>query len=169
MGEIEFLIAVLFAAALLVRLADLVAIPYPIVLVIGGVAIGFVPGLPDIELAPEAIFLVFLPPLLHAAGFAASPQELRAASVQLISLTFALVLVTVSGMFLALLLSFAVIGRYWLLHHDDLQMMTSAGRRMLVANLVFLFFIIVGFIRSLRCLIFFYVFLILYCGFVEVL
>jgi len=93
-GEIEFLIAVLFAAALLVRLADLVAIPYPIVLVIGGVAIGFVPGLPDIELAPEAIFLVFLPPLLHAAGFAASPQELRAASVQLISLTFALVLVT---------------------------------------------------------------------------
>jgi monovalent cation/hydrogen antiporter len=93
-GDIEFLIAVLFAAALLVRLADLVAIPYPIVLVIGGVAIGFVPGLPDIELAPEAIFLVFLPPLLHAAGFAASPQELRAASVQLISLTFALVLVT---------------------------------------------------------------------------
>jgi CPA1 family monovalent cation:H+ antiporter len=93
-GEIEFLIAVLFAAAMLVRLADLVAIPYPIVLVIGGVAIGFVPGLPDIELAPEAIFLVFLPPLLHAAGFAASPQELRAASVQLISLTFALVLVT---------------------------------------------------------------------------
>jgi CPA1 family monovalent cation:H+ antiporter len=93
-GDIEFLIAVLFAAAVLVRLADLVAIPYPIVLVIGGVAIGFVPGLPDIELAPEVIFLVFLPPLLHASGFAASPQELRAASVQLVSLTFALVLVT---------------------------------------------------------------------------
>ena len=101
MGEIEFLIAVLFAAAVLVRLADLVAIPYPIVLVIGGVAIGFVPGLPDIELAPEAIFLVFLPPLLHAAGFAASPQELRAASVQLISLTFALVLVTMCAVAVA--------------------------------------------------------------------
>lgn len=101
MGEIEFLIAVLFAAAVLVRLADLVAIPYPIVLVIGGVAIGFVPGLPDIELAPEAIFLVFLPPLLHSAGFAASPQELRAASVQLISLTFALVLVTMCAVAVA--------------------------------------------------------------------
>ncbi len=48
-------------------------------LVIGGVAIGFVPGLPDIELEPEAVFLVFLPPLLHSAGFAASAQELRAA------------------------------------------------------------------------------------------
>ncbi len=94
MGDIEFLIAVLFAAAVLVRLADLVSIPYPIVLVIGGVAIGFVPGLPDIDLAPEAVFLLFLPPLLHSAGFGASPQELRAAAGQLVSLTFALVLVT---------------------------------------------------------------------------
>ncbi len=97
MGDIEFLIAVLFAAAVLVRLADSIGIPYPIVLVIGGVAIGFVPGLPDVELAPEAIFLLFLPPLLHSAGFAASPQELRAAAGQLVSLTFALVLVTMGA------------------------------------------------------------------------
>jgi CPA1 family monovalent cation:H+ antiporter len=93
-GDIEFLIAVLFAAVVLVRLAELVSIPYPIVLVIGGVAIGFVPGVPDIRLAPDAIFLLFLPPLLHASGFYASPQELRAAVGQLVSLTFALVLVT---------------------------------------------------------------------------
>jgi Na+/H+ antiporter len=93
-GDIEFLIAVLFAAAVLVRLADLISIPYPIVLVVGGVGIGFVPGLPAIELAPGAVFLVFLPPLLHSSGFNASPQELRAATAQLVSLTFALVLVT---------------------------------------------------------------------------
>jgi len=93
-GDIEFLIAVLFAAALLVRLADLVSIPYPIVLVIGGVAIGLTPGLPDIELEPEAVFVLFLPPLLHASGFGASPLELRTAAAQLVSLTFALVLVT---------------------------------------------------------------------------
>lgn len=97
MGDIEFLIAVLFAAAVLVRLADLVSIPYPIVLVVGGVAIGFVPGLPGIELEPEVVFLLFLPPLLHAAGFGASPQELRAAAGQLVSLTFALVLVTMGA------------------------------------------------------------------------
>ena len=101
MGDIEFLIAVLFAAAVLVRLADLVSIPYPIVLVIGGVAIGFVPGLPRIELEPQVIFLVFLPPLLHSAGFAASPQELRAAAGQLVSLTFALVLVTMAAVAVA--------------------------------------------------------------------
>jgi CPA1 family monovalent cation:H+ antiporter len=96
-GEIEFLIAVLFAAAVLVRLADRVSIPYPIVLVIGGVAIGFVPGLPNITLEPDAVFLLFLPPLLHFAGFAASAQELRAAAGQLVSLTFALVLVTMAA------------------------------------------------------------------------
>jgi len=95
-GDIEFLIAVLFAAAVLVRLADLISIPYPIVLVVGGVAIGLFPGLPAIELEPEAVFLIFLPPLLHASGFNASPQELRAATVQLFSLTFVLVLVTMS-------------------------------------------------------------------------
>jgi CPA1 family monovalent cation:H+ antiporter len=93
-GDVEFLIAVLFAAAVLVRLADLIAIPYPIVLVVGGVAIGFVPGLPRVELEPEAIFLLFLPPLLQSSGFNASPQELRAAAAQLVSLTFVLVLVT---------------------------------------------------------------------------
>jgi NhaP-type Na+/H+ or K+/H+ antiporter len=95
-NDIEFLIAVLFAAAVLVRLADLISIPYPIVLVVGGVAIGFVPGLPAIKLEPEAIFLIFLPPLLQSAGFNASPQELRAATAQLVSLTFALVLVTMA-------------------------------------------------------------------------
>ena len=84
----------LFAAAVLVRFADLVSVPYPIVLVVGGVAIGFVPGLPHIELEPEAVFLLFLPPLLHFAGFSASPQELRTAAAQLVSLTLALVLVT---------------------------------------------------------------------------
>jgi len=96
-GDIEFLIAVLFAAALLVRLADHISIPYPIVLVIGGVAIGFVPGLPDIELEPEVVFLVFLPPLLHSSAFRASPQELRAAAGQLLSLTLALVLATMGA------------------------------------------------------------------------
>jgi CPA1 family monovalent cation:H+ antiporter len=93
-SDIELLIAVLFAAAVLVRLADLISIPYPIVLVIGGVAIGFVPGLRGIRLAPEVIFLLFLPPLLHSLGFRASPRELRAAAAQLVSLTFVLVLVT---------------------------------------------------------------------------
>ena len=78
MDELEFLFVLLLAAALLVRLADSIGLPYPIVLVLGGLAFGLVPGLPDIELAPEVVFLVFLPPLLVSAGFYMSPRELRA-------------------------------------------------------------------------------------------
>ncbi len=68
LDELEFLFVLLVAAAGLVRIADLIRVPYPIVLVLGGLAIGFIPGLPDIELPPDVIFLVFLPPLLVAAG-----------------------------------------------------------------------------------------------------
>ncbi|CAA9290334.1 MAG: Integral membrane protein [uncultured Actinomycetospora sp.] len=51
-------------------------------------------------------------------------------------------LLALQHQFLGLGLSFVVIGRFWLLHHEDLRRMTAAGRRMLVANLVFLFFIV---------------------------
>ncbi len=94
MDDLEFLFVLLAAAAGLVRVADIVRVPYPIVLVLGGLGIGFVPGLPDVELAPEVVFLVFLPPLLTAAGFSASPQELRAEQKPLMFLSLGVVLVT---------------------------------------------------------------------------
>jgi CPA1 family monovalent cation:H+ antiporter len=78
MNDIEVLIGLVAVAAVLVRFADLIQIPYPIVLVLGGLAVGFVPGGPELDLEPEVIFLVFLPPLLQSAGFYSSPQELRA-------------------------------------------------------------------------------------------
>jgi CPA1 family monovalent cation:H+ antiporter len=76
--DVESILVLVLAAALLVRLADFGKIPAPIVLVIGGLAIAFVPGLPDVELDPDTIFLVFLPPLVYAAGWRTSPLELRA-------------------------------------------------------------------------------------------
>lgn len=51
-------------------------------------------------------------------------------------------LLALQHQFFAMALSFAVIGRFWLLHHEDLRAMTGAGRRLLVANLVFLFFVV---------------------------
>jgi CPA1 family monovalent cation:H+ antiporter len=92
--DLEFLFVLLVAAAGLVRLADLVRVPYPIVLVLGGLAIGFIPGLPDLQLPPEVVFLVFLPPLLVAAAYYASPQELRAERSALAHLSLVLVLAT---------------------------------------------------------------------------
>src|SRR4028119_1120242 len=78
MDQIESLIFLLGAAALLAQLARGVRIPYPIFLVLGGLALGFAPGLPTVEIPPEVIFVVFLPPLLNSAGFFSSPLDLRA-------------------------------------------------------------------------------------------
>jgi CPA1 family monovalent cation:H+ antiporter len=94
MGEIEFFILLLGAVALLAQLARLLSVPYPIFLVLGGLVIGFVPGLPEIELAPEVIFLIFLPPLLNSAAFSSSPRELRAHLRPISLLAIGLVLVT---------------------------------------------------------------------------
>src|SRR5262245_29192010 len=96
MGDIETLIALVAVAIALVRVADLVAIPYPIVLVLGGLAIGFIPGGPSLHLDPDVVFLVFLPPLLQSAGYWASPQELRAELGPLTWLILGLSLVTMA-------------------------------------------------------------------------
>src|SRR5882762_3297339 len=68
------LLAVLVAAALIAR--RLRTAP-SIVLVIAGVALAIVPGLPRIELAPEFVLLVILPPLIYSAGVAMSWREFR--------------------------------------------------------------------------------------------
>jgi NhaP-type Na+/H+ or K+/H+ antiporter len=101
MGEAELLIAgLLVAVAGLSALARQLSIPYPIVLVIGGVAVGFVPGLPEVKLDPQVVLVVFLPPLLYAAAFFANLTHIRASlrpitlnSVLLVLLTMTLVAV----------------------------------------------------------------------------
>src|SRR3954470_22686570 len=94
MGNVQDLLLLLIAAAVLVRLADVIHVPSPIVLVVGGLGIALIPGLPRVELPPEAVFLLFLPPLVHAAGWVTSPQELRAIVRPLAVLAVGLVLVT---------------------------------------------------------------------------
>jgi Na+/H+ antiporter len=97
MGDIESVILLLGVAAIGVRLADRAHIPYPIVLVVFGLGVGLVPSLGDLELDPDVVFLVFLPPLLHAAGWSASPRELKAEVRPLAMLSVALVLVTMAA------------------------------------------------------------------------
>ena len=53
----------LVAVAGLVLLSDVLEVPYPIFLVLGGLVLGFIPGVPEVELAPELVLLIFLPPL----------------------------------------------------------------------------------------------------------
>jgi monovalent cation/hydrogen antiporter len=93
-NDIETLVALVAVAIVLVRFADAVSIPYPIILVLGGLGIGFIPGGPSLELEPDVVFLVFLPPILQSAGYWASPRELRAELVPLTWLVLGLTLAT---------------------------------------------------------------------------
>jgi CPA1 family monovalent cation:H+ antiporter len=94
-GHDELVILGLLAAvgALLV-LSRIVRIPYPILFVLGGLALGFVPGVPEIELDPQLVFVAFLPPLLYAAAFFTSLRELRANVKPISLLSIGLVLCT---------------------------------------------------------------------------
>lgn len=71
-------LVVLVSVAGLLAIAQRSAVPYPILLVLGGALLGLVPGMPEVELAPEAVLLGVLPPLLFYAGYLSSLRELKA-------------------------------------------------------------------------------------------
>jgi Na+/H+ antiporter len=90
-------LALIVAVAAMLAAAPALRIPYPILLVLGGLAIGFVPGMPEFELDPELVFFGVLPPLLYSAAFFTSLRELRANSRPIGLLAVGLVVVTTVG------------------------------------------------------------------------
>jgi len=93
--HIELIVfGLLVAVSGLAVVARLVSIPYPILLVLGGLAFGFVPGVPDLQLEPDLVLLLFLPPLLYAAAFFANLRELRANARPIGMLAIGLVIAT---------------------------------------------------------------------------
>ncbi|MGA8219671.1 MAG: Na+/H+ antiporter [Solirubrobacterales bacterium] len=78
MGDLQIFIAALFvSAAGLNAVANWIQVPYPITLVLGGLVLGLIPGIPNIHLDPNLVLLVFLPPLLYASAFFADLRSLR--------------------------------------------------------------------------------------------
>ena len=73
-----FLLFLVMAVACLSAFARPLGMPYPILLVIGGLALGLLPGIPKLELEPDIVLLLFLPPLLYSAAFFSSLRDLRA-------------------------------------------------------------------------------------------
>jgi monovalent cation/hydrogen antiporter len=71
------LLAILAAGAGLLALAPLLQVPYPILLVLGGLALGFVPGIPHVALRPDVVLVAILPPLLYSSAFFTSLRDLR--------------------------------------------------------------------------------------------
>jgi Na+/H+ antiporter len=85
----------LVVVAVLYEIARRIGVPYPTLLVVGGLALAFLPGLPRIELQPDLVLLVFLPPLLFSAAFDAPNRDLRANLVPLLRLSIGLVAFTI--------------------------------------------------------------------------
>jgi len=87
---------VLSVSAALRLLARRIGVPHPVLLVLGGLALAFVPGLPRITIAPDTLFLIFVPPLLYWAALTTSLRDIRRQFSPIARLATVLVLLTMA-------------------------------------------------------------------------
>lgn len=102
--QIVFLV-LLFLAVAFASLAQRLKTPYPIILVVGGLLLSFAPGIPKVDLDPDVVFSVFLPPLLYSAAWNTSWREFRYNLTSILLLAIGLVAFTVFGV--------AAVAHYW--------------------------------------------------------
>ncbi len=74
---LPFFLAMVAAIVLLQMFAVKLKVAYPILLVVAGLLVSFVPGLPVVKINPDLIFFIFLPPLLFEASWSISFKEMR--------------------------------------------------------------------------------------------
>jgi CPA1 family monovalent cation:H+ antiporter len=97
MAVIELVLALLAVTAMLEVTAKALRLPLPALLVIAGVVVALTPGVPRPELDPEAVFLVFIPPLLYWTAFTSSLRDFRKWMFSISTLGIGLVLVTMAA------------------------------------------------------------------------
>jgi CPA1 family monovalent cation:H+ antiporter len=107
--ELQLLLLLLTALGLLL-LADPLHIPYPILLVVGGLTLGFAPGVPTVTLPPDAVIVGILPPLLYSAAFNTGLRDLKRNIRAISLLAIGLVTLTMVGVAVA---AHYVIGLSW--------------------------------------------------------
>src|SRR5215472_9923326 len=96
-GKTELILICLVAVGLLALVARKIRIPYPILLICGGVLLAMVPGLPAIQLEPQLVFNLFIPPLIYPAALFTSWRDFRANLQPILSLAIVLVLLTMTA------------------------------------------------------------------------
>ena len=94
---LEVVILLFIVVLALTTLAHRLLIPYPILLVIGGLVLALVPELPVVHLDPDLVFLVFLPPILWSAAYFTSFRDFRANIRPISLLAVGLVLATTAA------------------------------------------------------------------------
>ena len=104
------LLGLLVALAGMLALSPLLRLPLPILLTVGGVVLGFAPGVPHLALPPDLVLVGVLPPLLYSGAFFTSLRELRQNRRPIALLAFGLVAVTMTAVAVA---AHEVIGLPW--------------------------------------------------------
>src|SRR5688572_6150069 len=97
MENITVIILLLFGMTFLAVLSKKYKFPFAIVLVLCGVAISLIPSLPSIELSPDVVFIIFLPPLLYSAAWNTSWHEFKVSIRPITRAAFGLVLFTTTS------------------------------------------------------------------------
>jgi monovalent cation/hydrogen antiporter len=115
--ELVFLLLLLFVIVF-ASLARKLQLPYPIVLVVAGLVLSFIPGIPKITMSPDLIFLAVLPPLLYAGAWFTSWRDFSYNIVSILFLAFGLVGFTVWGVAEA---------AHWSFIHFDLRLGVVLG------------------------------------------
>jgi Na+/H+ antiporter len=98
-ANFPFYLSLVVAIVLLIMLANKIKVAYPVLLVLAGLLIGFIPGIPVLHIDPALIFIIFLPPLLYEAAWNISWKELW--HWRRIILSFAFVVVFLTAMTVA--------------------------------------------------------------------
>ena len=93
-GPIELVLGLFVVIVALAYLARRVGVAYPILLVLGGLVLGYAPGLPTIELEPDVVFLLLLPPILFGAAYSTPIRDFKANARPIALLAVGLVLFT---------------------------------------------------------------------------
>jgi NhaP-type Na+/H+ or K+/H+ antiporter len=113
-GPMENYTVILIILALMIGasgMADKIKLPVPVLLLLTGIAIGFVPAMPAVELNPEIIMLLFLPPLLYDAAFSISYKEFKTNVNTISTLAIGLVFLTTAGV--AVIAHYLIPGMTW--------------------------------------------------------
>ncbi len=110
MANVELFIVLLAGVVGLVWLAGPLRVPYPVLLVLGGLGAGLMPFLPDVRVAPDAVLLIFLPPIIYAAAFEFAAEDMRLKWGPIALLAVPLVLVTIGAV---AWVAHAVVGLPW--------------------------------------------------------
>ena len=92
-----YLLLLMVAIMLLIMLANRLKVAYPILLVLGGLAISFIPNVPTITLNPDLVLIIFLPPLLYADVFSLSLKEMWKWRRIIFSFAFIVVFITAAA------------------------------------------------------------------------